>query len=286
MRLNLFTFLGELTLSEAIELAQQLEVADKLSQELDFSQQPAFSEEDVQPDQGLCNQERNTTPDREKTDPQIKVEEEEPDPQQIIQEEEELEPTQIKEEEEDVCASHEGELLVIKLEADTFTVTPKSEEMDHNEVKANGEQLLSDYSAYTENKDEEGSQHVDSGSSDDNSLMSKTLGETETGAPQLHNCKEEEVLTVQQSCNQETSSNLKQEEHASQVKEQLELKQETDTSIKYTDSNLMKQKMKNHHKIPTIAKSNACSICGKNFERLQSHMRIHTDSRASGRVPC
>ncbi|KAM9354919.1 uncharacterized protein KZ484_013076 [Pholidichthys leucotaenia] len=190
--------------------------------EADFSQQPAFSEEDVQPDQGLCNQERNSTPDHEKTDPQIKVEEEEPDPQQITQEEEELEPTQIKEEEEDVCASHEGELLVMKLEADTFAVTPKSEEIDHNEVKANGEQLLSDYSADTENKDEEGSQHVDSGSSDDKSLMSKTLGENETGAPQLHNFKEEQVvLTVQQLCNQEKISSLDQEEHdISLVKEE------------------------------------------------------------------
>ncbi|KAM9364774.1 uncharacterized protein KZ484_010948 [Pholidichthys leucotaenia] len=60
-------------------------------------------------------------------------------------------------------------------------------------------------------------------------------------APQLHDCKEEEVLTVQQLCNQERNSSLDQEEQdAAQVKEEeeliinqeekhFELKQETDT---------------------------------------------------------
>ncbi|KAM9364748.1 uncharacterized protein KZ484_010918 [Pholidichthys leucotaenia] len=60
--------------------------------------------------------------------------------------------------------------------------------------------------------------------------------------PQLHDCKEEEVLTVQQLCNQDRNSSLEQEEQdAAQVKEEEEelcssheeedcgLKQETDT---------------------------------------------------------
>ncbi|KAM9332707.1 uncharacterized protein KZ484_017824 [Pholidichthys leucotaenia] len=42
-------------------------------------------------------------------------------------------------------------------------------------------------------------------------------------APQLHDCKEEEVLTVQQLCNQERNSSLDQEEQtAAQVKEEEE----------------------------------------------------------------
>ncbi|KAM9332697.1 uncharacterized protein KZ484_017812 [Pholidichthys leucotaenia] len=59
-------------------------------------------------------------------------------------------------------------------------------------------------------------------------------------APQLHDCKEEEVLTVQQLCNQERNSSLDQEEQGdAQVKDEEELcssqeevsglKQETDT---------------------------------------------------------
>ncbi|KAM9332706.1 uncharacterized protein KZ484_017823 [Pholidichthys leucotaenia] len=42
-------------------------------------------------------------------------------------------------------------------------------------------------------------------------------------APQLHDCKEEEVLTVQQLCNQERNSSLDQEEQAAaQVQEEEE----------------------------------------------------------------
>ncbi|KAM9365934.1 uncharacterized protein KZ484_012050 [Pholidichthys leucotaenia] len=61
--------------------------------------------------------------------------------------------------------------------------------------------------------------------------------------PQLHDCKEEEVLTVQQLCNQERNSSLDQEEQdvarvkeeeeeelcSSQEEEDFGLKQETDT---------------------------------------------------------
>ncbi|KAM9408348.1 uncharacterized protein KZ484_026729 [Pholidichthys leucotaenia] len=52
-------------------------------------------------------------------------------------------------------------------------------------------------------------------------------------APQLHDCKEEEVLTVQQLCNQEEqdAAHFKEEEElcSSQEEEDLGLKQETDT---------------------------------------------------------
>ncbi|KAM9364813.1 uncharacterized protein KZ484_010995 [Pholidichthys leucotaenia] len=63
-------------------------------------------------------------------------------------------------------------------------------------------------------------------------------------APQLHDCKEEEVLTVQQLCKQESNSSLDQEEqntaqvqeeeeelYSSLEEEHLGLKQETDASM-------------------------------------------------------
>ncbi|KAM9365957.1 uncharacterized protein KZ484_012076 [Pholidichthys leucotaenia] len=107
------------------------------------------------------------------------------------------------------------------------------EEKQQSEAEPNSEQLLSHNSVGTEIQDEEGNRHVDSGStkeeeepkpkkrrlktgshsnSDDDSVTSETLCENETDAPQLHDCKEEEVLTVQQFCNQERNSSLHQEE--------------------------------------------------------------------------
>ncbi|KAM9365663.1 uncharacterized protein KZ484_011768 [Pholidichthys leucotaenia] len=207
---------------------------------IDFSQQPECKVEEVLTEQQLWNQERNSVMDQE-----------------------EPEASQVKEEQEELCISQEGEQLAVKLEADTFMVTLVSEEKQQSEAERNSEQLLSHNSAGTEIQDEEGSWHVNSGSteeeeepkpkkrrlktgshsnSDDDSLRSETFCENETDALQLHDCKEEEVLTVQQLCNQERTSSLDQEEQdAAQVKEEEEelcssqeeedfgLKQETDT---------------------------------------------------------
>ncbi|KAM9364234.1 uncharacterized protein KZ484_010510 [Pholidichthys leucotaenia] len=147
----------------------------------------------------------------------------------------------MKEEQEELCISHEGEQLVVKLEADTVMMTLISEENQQSEAEPNREQLLSHNCAGTESQDEEGSQHVDSESTkeeepkpkkrrlktrshsncDDDSLTSKTLCENETDASNIHDCKEEEVLTVQHLCNQGRSSSVDQEEQDSaQVKEE------------------------------------------------------------------
>ncbi|KAM9364725.1 uncharacterized protein KZ484_010893 [Pholidichthys leucotaenia] len=126
-------------------------------------------------------------------------------------------------------------------------VTPTDEDNDKNETEPNSEQLLSDNSAGTEIQGEEGSQHVDSGLTKEEEELEPKKRRLKRGshyedAPQLHDCKEEEVLTVQQLCNQERNFSLVQEEQdAAQVKEEEEelcssqeeedfgLKQETDT---------------------------------------------------------
>ncbi|KAM9425680.1 uncharacterized protein KZ484_012069 [Pholidichthys leucotaenia] len=172
-----------------------------------------------------------------------------------MEEQQEIKPPWVKEEQEELFICREGEQPV-KLEADTFMVTPVYVENKQSEAKPN--------SAVTEIPDEEGSRHVVSGSikeeeepkpkkrrlktrshstSDDDSQTSKTFCENETDAPQLHDCKEEEeVCAVQQLWNQKLYSSLGQEEQdAAQVKEEEEelstsqeeghlgLKQETDT---------------------------------------------------------
>ncbi|KAM9364755.1 uncharacterized protein KZ484_010926 [Pholidichthys leucotaenia] len=158
-----------------------------------------------------------------------------------------------------------------------------------SEAEPNSEQLLSHNSAGTEIQDEEGSRHVDSGSteeeepkpkkrrletgshsnSDDDCLTSETLCENETGAPQLHDCQEEEVLTVQQLCNQERKYSLDQEEQdAAQVKEEehhFGLKQETDSfKVTFTDED------------------NDQSETEPNSELLLSHNSPDTESQDQG----
>ncbi|KAM9309096.1 uncharacterized protein KZ484_025186 [Pholidichthys leucotaenia] len=165
---------------------------------------------------------------------------------------EEPEPRQMTEKLEDHCTSEEGEVVSVKLEADTLVEDPVFQENEQSEAEAVGGQ-----------QDEEGSQHVDSGSteeeeeepgtkkrrlthrsysnSDDYCLTSETLWENKTDAPQLRDFKEEEDLTVQQLWTQQRNNSLdqdaaqvyKEEESlfASHVKEQLRLKQEIDTLL-------------------------------------------------------
>ncbi|KAM9364793.1 uncharacterized protein KZ484_010972 [Pholidichthys leucotaenia] len=216
-------------------------------------------ENEFSPDQQLWNQEENSG-----------LEQEEPEPPQMKEEWDNPEPPQVKKEQEELCISQDGEQLVVKLEADTFTVAFISEENQQIEAEPNGEQLLSPNSAGTESQDEEETWHVDSGTKEKprpKKRQLKTRGHHEEiqrmmdcqhrlldlirkpviklhriDAPELCDCKEEEVLTVQQLCDHVRNSSLDQEEQdAAQVKEEEEefftnqeeehfgLKQETDT---------------------------------------------------------
>ncbi|KAM9425263.1 uncharacterized protein KZ484_008355 isoform 2-T2 [Pholidichthys leucotaenia] len=238
---------------------------------IDFSQQPDCKEE-VLADQPLWNQERISV-----------LEHQEPEPLQM-EEKEEPEPSRVKEEQEELFISQEGEQLVVKLEADTFMVTHISEENKQSEAEPNSVQVLFHNSAGTVIQDEEGGWHVDSGTIKENKdpkpkkrrRPSETLCENETDAPQLHDCKEEEVLTVQQLWNQESNSSLGQEEqNATQVKEEepstnqeeeeFGLKQEVDT-----------------FKVTHMDEDNDNRETKSNSEQLLSHTSLDTEREDQG----
>ncbi|KAM9424877.1 uncharacterized protein KZ484_005449 isoform 1-T1 [Pholidichthys leucotaenia] len=254
---------------------------------IDFPQQPDFKEV-VLVDQQLWNQERISELEQQELEP----------PQMKEQQEPEL--PLVKEEEEELFISLEGEQPVVKLEADTFMVTPICEENKQSEAKPNSEQVLSHNSAATEIQDEEENWHVDSKSikeeeeepkpkkrrlktrshstSDDDSLTSKTLCENETEAPQLHDCKEEEVLTVQQLWNQESDSHLGQEEQeAAQVKEEEE---ELSASQEEDDFGL-KQEADTFIVTPTD-EDNDNNETEPNSEQLLSHTSLDTERQDQG----
>ncbi|KAM9310791.1 uncharacterized protein KZ484_026607 isoform 1-T1 [Pholidichthys leucotaenia] len=134
--------------------------------------------------QQLWKKENNSSLDPEEPEPfLIKVEQEEPEPLNIKQEEPELlqlkeendEPEErIKEKWEEFFTSQEIEQFIQKQETDTFMVTPIY-------VENCSEQLLCVHSAVSENQDEEGSQCVDSGSTEIDELKAKKrLLETES----------------------------------------------------------------------------------------------------------
>ncbi|KAM9364750.1 uncharacterized protein KZ484_010921 [Pholidichthys leucotaenia] len=96
--------------------------------------------------------------------------------------------------------------------------------------------------------------------------------------PQLHDCKEEEILTIQQLCNQERNSSLDQEEQdTAQVKEEEEefcssqgeehfgMKQETDTFM-----------------VTPTDEDNDRSETEPNSEQLLSHNSADTESQGQG----
>ncbi|KAM9424879.1 uncharacterized protein KZ484_005473 [Pholidichthys leucotaenia] len=252
---------------------------------IDFPQQPDCKEEDLV-DQQLWNQERISVLEQQVLLPPQMKEQQEP------------EPPQVKEEEEELFISLEGEQPVVKLKADTFMVTPISEENEQSEAEPNSEQVLSHNSAPTKIQDEEGNRHVDSKSikeeepkpkkrrlktrshstSDDDSLTSKTLYENETAAPQLHDCKEEVVLTVQQLWNQESDSRLGQEEQdASHVKEEQD---ELPTSQEEDDFGF-KQEADTFMVTPTY-EDNDNNEAEPNSEQLLSHTSPYTESQDQG----
>ncbi|KAM9364743.1 uncharacterized protein KZ484_010912 [Pholidichthys leucotaenia] len=240
---------------------------------IDFPQQPECKEEEVLTEQQFWNQERNSVLSQE--DPEA---------------------PQVKEEQEELCISQEGEQLVMKLEADPFMGTLISEEKQQSEAEPNSEQLLSHNSAGTEIQDKEGIRHVDSGSSkeekepkpkkrrlktgsdrnsDDDSLSSETLCENETDAPQLHDYEEEEVLAVQQLCNQERNSSLDQEEQdATQIKEEEEelcsSQEEEDFGVKQETDTFM---------VTPTDEDNDKSETKPNSEQLLSHNSPDTESQ-------
>ncbi|KAK2896098.1 hypothetical protein Q8A73_015586 [Channa argus] len=174
----------------------------------------AIMEEDVPTDQQLGNQERNSSSDQE--DPEL---------------------PQIKEEQEELCSSQDVKELVLKQETENFMLIPTNEENDHSEPEPSIDQQL-----LLEKKIVQYEEEIDRQRRLLDIVLKPEIKLHTIELPKQRVCKEKEVLTDQQLCNQETRSSVDQvdpepsqiikegeELCSSQRGEDLLLKQETDT---------------------------------------------------------
>ncbi|XP_023118938.2 putative uncharacterized protein DDB_G0274435 isoform X1 [Amphiprion ocellaris] len=184
----------------------------------DLPNQHVCEEKEVVTEQNVCNQERNSSLDQENPKPpQIKEEEEElctnldqeePKPPQMKEEEEELctnldqeepKPPQMKEEQEELCTNLDGQQLVPNQDTYTYMLVQcKSKCKDlSGEIYRVFEKVIVHY-------EEELSRQ--------RKLLDITwkleIPSQTTGLPQQHVCKEYEVFTDQQLCNQKRNSSL------------------------------------------------------------------------------
>ncbi|XP_042278004.1 zinc finger protein 568-like isoform X2 [Thunnus maccoyii] len=252
-------------------------------------QQHVCKEEEIPADQQLCNQERNSSLDRE-------------DP----------EPPQIKEEQEELCTSLEREDLVLQQETKTFMLTPTYGESGNSEDKTldlspdetqsaaekehvvsisvvpetnSDDQLLSYNSYVAESRDHKGDKHEDSGSTR-NEETKPQKGHDRSKSQTNNVCNSTKIhlntYTGQKSLICDTCGKSFKERY------KLNLHLRVHTGEKPHLCNTCGKRFsdlsasKRHMLIHTGEKPYSCKTCGKDFRLhnvLKSHMRTHTGEK-------
>ncbi|XP_061587625.1 zinc finger protein 250-like [Cololabis saira] len=219
----------------------------------DLPQQRVCKEEDALADQQICNQEQNSSVDREEPElPRVKEEEEEP------------------------------EQLVLKQEAETFTVTPTHQECAFTEPEPEPKQLHCHNSLFMENPDQELGLNLDSGSAPDVEMSPNKRLRTRTDGKNV----DHSYVSQSQLDTQSTEKPFKCEVcgKAFRWKSFIEQHSRIHTGVKPYECKTcgkrftQKSTLVQHVRIHTGERPYSCGTCGKDFtnrSNLRSHMIVH-----------
>ncbi|XP_059195187.1 zinc finger protein ZFP2-like [Centropristis striata] len=178
-------------------------------------------------------------------------------------EQEDPDPPQNKGEQQELCTGQEGEQLVLEQETEALMLTPTPEESDHDEAQTVNFSIDETQSAVeemsAESQDQNGGQHLDSGSAGSTEpQLKRRHRKNRTHSNNINNADMSEILRRTQTRTKPI---------------------ECDTCRKCFKNDYL---LKSHMSVHTDEKPYSCKTCGKDFRnnaRLKVHIRTHTGEK-------